>query len=329
MRVDVHAHYFPWAYIDRINELFPKHAALFGGGRPQLQGRPASGGDTTAEISTRLDLMDEAGIDMQILSAASYLPYLDDEALAIGLARQCNDAYAALVSAHPTRFRAYAVLPLPHVDASLNELERAFDELDMIGVAIGSSVMARESCDPDFEPLYEEMNRRGAVVFGHALQCGLYSPLIEPFWSLNSASIAIENGMFGLHMINRRVPQRFPQLKVIVPHLGGTMPFLADRFDRFWHHYPHPYPGDDPALSEPPSQTMRRMWYDSVYSFDGAAFRVTHDLVGVERILLGSDYPALTVDLKTAVSDVQGNGLPQADLDRILDQNAARLLELF
>jgi predicted TIM-barrel fold metal-dependent hydrolase len=70
------------------------------------------------------------------------------------------------------------------------------------------------------------------------------------------------------------------------------------------------------------------MWYDSVYSFDGVAFRVTRDVVGVERILLGSDYPALTVDLKTAVSDVEGNGLPQTDLDRILDQNAARLLGL-
>jgi 6-methylsalicylate decarboxylase len=200
--------------------------------------------------------------------------------------------------------------------------------LNMIGVAIGSSVMARESCDPEFEPLYDEMNRRGAVVFGHALQCGMYSPLIEPFRPLSPASIAVENGMFGLHMLNRRVPQRFPQLKVIVPHLGGAMPLLAGRFDRFWHHHPHPYPGDDPALSELPSETMRRMWYDSVYAFDPVAFSVTRELVGVDRILLGSDYPAVTVDLTTAVADVHGNGLAQADVDKILDLNAARLLQL-
>lgn len=198
----------------------------------------------------------------------------------------------------------------------------------MIGVAIGSSVMGRESCDPEFEPLYEEMNRRGAAVFGHALQCGMYSPLIKPFWSLNAASLTFENEMFRLHMINRRIPQRFPRLKVIVPHLGGAMLFLTGRLDRIWNRYPNPFRGADPSLSELPSETMRRMWYDSVYSFDEVAFRVARDAVGVERILLGSDYPALTVDLTTAVGDVQQHDLPQADIDKILDENAARLLEL-
>src|SRR5882757_8735289 len=117
MRIDVHAHYWTDAYMDMLVDVGRSDTAT-------QRGIGAGGG---AELDARLRLMDRAGIDIQVLSAAPQLPYGDDAARAVAAARYVNDEYAALVSTHPDRFRAYAATPLPHVDASITEMTRAMD----------------------------------------------------------------------------------------------------------------------------------------------------------------------------------------------------------
>src|SRR5215470_18507245 len=137
MSIDVHAHFWTDAYLDKV-------AALGHGDTAAQRGMGAGDG---AELDARLALMDRAGVAMQVLSASPQLPHGLDQAAAIDAARHVNDQYAELVARHPGRFAAFASLPLPHVDASAAELSRALDELGMVGVAMTTSVITQPLVD--------------------------------------------------------------------------------------------------------------------------------------------------------------------------------------
>ena len=122
MRIDVHAHYWTDAYLDMLVDL----------GRTDTATQRGIGAGGGAELDARLRLMDRAGVDIQVLSAAPQLPYGADADRAVAAARYVNDEYAALVSAHPDRFRAFAATPMP-TSTSIAEMRRALDELGMVG----------------------------------------------------------------------------------------------------------------------------------------------------------------------------------------------------
>ena len=112
------------------------------------------------ELVARLRLMDRAGVDMQVLSAAPQMPYAEDRDKAVAAARFVNDQYAALVKRHPGRFRAFAATPMPHVEDSIAETGRALDELGMVGVVMNTTVLDRALVDSEFEPIFAELDRR-------------------------------------------------------------------------------------------------------------------------------------------------------------------------
>ena len=141
MIVDVHAHYFPQEYTDilmRIGGRSLPEAARPRTARPLRQDDPAG-------ILTRLQQMDEAEVQMQVLSPAASPPYADREADAVAAARLLNDRYAALVQQYPGRLAAFVSLPLPHIDAALREMERGLDQLGMLGVAMTCSCFDRST----------------------------------------------------------------------------------------------------------------------------------------------------------------------------------------
>src|SRR5690242_12058508 len=155
MRIDVHAHYWTGAYLDM----------LVGLGKTDTATQRGIGAGDGAELDARLRLMDRAGIDIQVLSAAPQLPYGAYADRAVTAARHVNDEYAALVAAYPDRFRAFAATPMPHIDASIAEMDRALDELGMVGVTMNTSVLNRAITDPDFEPIFAALDARGAVLY--------------------------------------------------------------------------------------------------------------------------------------------------------------------
>jgi aminocarboxymuconate-semialdehyde decarboxylase len=118
-------------------------------------------------------------IDVQVLSAAPQLPYGADADRAVAAARYVNDEYAALVSTHPDRFRAYAATPMPHIDASIAEMARAIDELGMVGLTMNTSVLDRAITDAEFEPIFAELDRRAAILYLHPAGNGACSPLVD------------------------------------------------------------------------------------------------------------------------------------------------------
>lgn len=313
MRVDVHAHYQPKEYFDML--------ACLGTGVTPFTRNMRAGADP-ADLAARLQIMTDAGVQMQVLSVAGDLPYFEREADAITAARLANDLFAGLVTRYSDRFAAFATMPLPHVDASLEEVARALDTLGMVGVTVATSVLARSLVDPDFEPLYAELNRRAAVLFVHPAGVGACSPLIQPYRLTWPIGAPIEDTVAVMHLILRGIPTRYPKIKIIISHLGGALPMLLLRLDDHARSFL-------PVKSEPPSITARRLWYDTVGHGHIPALRCAYDSLGADRLLLGSDYPYQQGEkYRRAVSYVQEAGLPEEDVEQILDRNAAGLLGL-
>jgi 6-methylsalicylate decarboxylase len=304
MLIDVHAHQFPQPY----TALMARH------------GRQLLGILAGATLDERIGQMDEAQVDLQVLSPSNLMPYLENEADAGEAARILNDGYAELTHRLPHRFKAYVSLPLPHIEASLREMERGLDQLELAGITFGCSILNRSVTAEEFEPLYQEMNRRGAVLFFHPMVNGICSPLITDFGLEGAAGTTIEDTVVVLHMIMRQIPHRYPNIKIIVPHLGGGIPMLLNRMN-------NQVAALNRELPEKPGLTARRFWYDTVSHGSHAALRCACDAFGPDRLVTGSDYPVLLAfeSYGKTFSYIREAGLDDAAAEQILHHNARAL----
>ncbi|QBD79624.1 amidohydrolase [Ktedonosporobacter rubrisoli] len=311
MRIDVHAHYFPDSYLDLLEHF---------GSEKTSSARDMGAGDSQVELEARFALMDRSHVQMQVLSVSPQFPYFEQKAHSVEAARAVNDLYADLVRRYPTRFAAFAATPLPHVDASLEEMERALNMPGFIGVTMGTSVLGRSLADPAFEPWFAELNRRATVLYIHPEGMGACSPLITPYGLTWPIGAPIEDTIAVTHLIIKGIPQRYPRVKIINSHLGGALPLLIQRLD-------NQYSWTAPAVPELPSIQARRMWYDTVGHFYIPALRSAYEALGADRLVLGTDFPYLSGELyERSVNYIERAGLPFADAQRILDKNASSVL---
>src|ERR1700751_5777635 len=165
MICDVHAHYTPKNFSEFMDDRFasPVHLPVKRGmARPPFS-------DSPEDIEGRFRWMDEAGVGKQVLSP-NHPPYLPDEAECVTAVKMLNDAYAEFAHRFPDRISSYVMLPLPHIDASLKEMARGFDELGCVG---------RPVPEDDFDPIYAEMNRRGTILFVHPAGSGGCTPFLN------------------------------------------------------------------------------------------------------------------------------------------------------
>ena len=302
MRIDVHSHYYPAELIDRLKQL----------GSTRSHASP-SGGLTLDE---RLELLDEVGIDIQVLSIGLGQPYFADVDKATEGARYVNDVYQDLATRYRGRFAVFGCLPLPHVDAALAETAYCLDELKMVGLNLGCSIAGRPLEDPLFEPLWAELNRRQAIVFLHPM--GIGGPFIDAFGLEMMVGSRFEDTISTVRLVMSGLTSRFPDVRIIVPHLGGTIPYLWARLDES--------AGRNYGMS--PMESMRRLYYDSVNKTP-AALRCFCETIGPERLMLGTDYPYVERSrFRECVSYIEETGLPREQVDAILDRNAQALLKL-
>lgn len=308
MRIDVHAHLWSEQYLDLLESFGNTSTAV---------NRGLGAGPDGAELDARFALMESAGVDLQVLSAAPASPHFADAAHAVEAARRVNDEYAEIVRRYPDRFRALASLPLPHTDAALAELTRAIDELGMVGATITTSVLGRTVADPAFLPVYAELDRRGSTLFVHPAGAGAESSLITTnmTWAIGAP---VEDTVAIAHLILAGIPSRFPNLKIITSHLGGALPMLLERMDRQngW---------EAPDTPEKPSLAAARLWYDTVAHGHLPALRAAVDTLGADRLVLGTDFPYQQGnEFREAVTFVAAAGLPK----QVLDETAAKLFGL-
>jgi predicted TIM-barrel fold metal-dependent hydrolase len=272
--IDVHAHFLPPVYREALRDAGLK---LVDGGMPVPDW----------SVERALAIMDEVGIDGAVLSVSSPHVNFVDQATAVTLCRQINDFAAETRRLHPMRFGGYAILPLPDMAAGLAELDRALDQLQLDGVALPTHTEGAYLGDARLTPLLEALNERKATVFIHptspccfeAFGLELPAPMIEfPFDTTRTATSLIYSGAAA----------RFPQINFILPHGGGTLPFLAPRIAAIGG---TPVLGARAVAPGEAMQTLARFCYDTALSVAPQQIAALRALAPVSQILYGSDFP--------------------------------------
>jgi predicted TIM-barrel fold metal-dependent hydrolase len=294
MRIDVHAHHFAPEYVACVSRIT---------GSPPPQPPAAS-----LPLAERADLLKEAGVDLQVLSLGPTMPHFPNKGDAVTAARVANDAYAAITSQFAGRFAAFGALPLPHVEPAIAEAGRCLDELRMLGVTVGCSAGETPLDEPSFEPLWQELNHRQAVVFLHPIFRGA-DAFLRDFDLIGMVGACFEDTLAALRLALSGVTQRYPDMRVIVPHFGGTIPFLWARIQR-----------------RDKTELLRSFYWDTANGY-GPALACACQTLGADRLMLGTDFPYIT-PLKLGVDYVRDAGLSPADAEMILDRTAARVLGL-
>jgi aminocarboxymuconate-semialdehyde decarboxylase len=267
--------------------------------------------------------MDRTAVDIQILSLTPTLwRHEVDPADGIAMARDVNDETAAMVAAHPDRFAGYAFLPLQDAGAAVRELERAVRGLGLVGASVATNVMGEDWDSARLFPVLEAAHELDALLFVHptavrprkVLHRYHLGNLIGNPWE---TTVAIGSIVFG------GVLDRLPGLKLCFAHGGGYAAFAVGRFDHGYRVRPESH-----AVAEHlPSDYLRLLLYDSL-THSERALRHIADLVGVDRIVLGSDFPA-DMGYQDPVGWLRGlTSFTRAEKEQIEQENISRLLGL-
>ena len=323
--VDIHAHFVPEEYLRIAGaEGEPRGVRLRSTpAGPIIQVGPVPIGPITApyhNLELRLKEMDKQGVTVHALSLMPPMVYWADDALAPKLARLVNDAMADAGRRYPDRFVFLATLPMQDPEAAAGEVERALGDAGCRGVYLGTNVRGKELSDPAFLPVFERIHSLGIPVFLHPLNVvgaqrlghyHLHNLLGNPF----DTAVAAANLIFSGHL------DRFPKLQICLPHAGGALPYLIGRLNRGWK-----VREECKALKKSPSSYLRRFTYDTI-SHAPESLRYLIDLVGADRVMLGSDY-CFDMGYERPVEVVTALKLSRSDEEKILGGNAKRLLRL-
>jgi aminocarboxymuconate-semialdehyde decarboxylase len=266
--------------------------------------------------------MERIGVDYQVLSLSMPMSYDGDAATRLRLARLTNDRFARAVQDHPRHFFAVATLPLPDVDASLVELERCLDELGMVGVGIGSNIRGRRLDDPELTPVFEELDLRGTTLLLHPNIPVCSGPDIAELNLGPSLAYIFDTGITVYRMILSGMLDRFRRLKVVVPHLGGMLPYLTGRIEEGYR------AGRAGAgLERPPAAYLADLYYDTLIGHQ-PSLQLAKRQFGAERLMLGSDFPLGSSPLEDAVQFVLDADLTDPEREQVLGATAVRVLGL-
>jgi aminocarboxymuconate-semialdehyde decarboxylase len=323
--VDFHNHYYPPAYLDALRK-GPTRLRVTedGGGNPVIH----YPGDFNVIVPGHRDIayrereLEREGIDCQVLTFTTPGTYLEEPRRAVELARLVNDALADVARQGRGRFTALGTLPLNDPAASAAELRRVVRDLGLGGVMLFSNVDGVALSDERFRPLYQAANELEAVLYIHpAHPVGVESML--DYWLMPLVGFPFDTTLAAAKLVFSGVAERFPRITWVLAHLGGAIPYLAERLDRGWEAFPE----CQANISRPPSEYLRRFYYDTV-NFDPAALRLAIEFAGADHILAGSDYPHRIGSIQSMLSSVGELRIPDGDKASILGGNARRLLGL-
>jgi len=277
-------------------------------------------------LADRLKTMDAQGIEIAVLSINPNWYDVDRDLVSKIVAVQ-NERMAAFCASHGDRFAAFASVALQFPDLAAQQLEQAMKKLGLRGAAIGGSVAGRELADPAFHPFWAKAEELGAVVFIHPQGSGTadFNNRLKGNGLLgNVIGNPLETTIALSHLIFEGTLDRFPGLKILAAHGGGYLPSYMNRSDNGCRTFPAQCRAGVPK--ERPTEYVKRMYYDSLV-FTSEALRHLVAEVGVDRIVVGTDYPYPWVD--APVDHVlNGAGLTDTDREAILQGNAAKLLGL-
>jgi len=326
LKIDIHNHYYPEAFIKELEK----------GAIPTLQivrdevGRKVMVHKGTRvvtitppmnNVELRLRDMAKAGIDMQVLSLS--VPSVDafppEEGMAF--AQMVNEELSKITKKYPDRFAFFATTPLKAREGAIAELSRAVEELGARGVILGSNIDGNPLDRPDFRPFFSRVAALDIPILIHPM-----TPAGND--SMNDYRLAPMIGfemdlcLATVRMIMGGILGDFPNLKVIISHLGGAIPYLIERIENCFRAYPE----CKVHIQDSPKNYLKKIYLDTV-SFHPPALMCAYAFHGPKHLILGSDYPHVIGDIERSVSSIQDLDIPDKEKEWIFGENLERLFQ--
>ena len=323
--IDFHNHFFPPKYLEEILAGPSNIKVTFDSDNNPLLHYP---GDYNIivrghrDIDYRAEVLAKAGIDKQILTFTTPGTHIESPERSVELARIVNDSLAKIVDEHGDRFAALATLPLNDPAASVAELDRAFGELRFKGVMLHSNINGVALSDERFWPLYEKASDLKAVFYIHpSFPVGVEA--MTDYWLMPLVGFPFDTTLAAAKLVFSGAVEKFPGIRWVLGHLGGAIPYLAERLDRGYFAFKECREN----ISAPPSEYLKKFYYDTV-NFNVKALEFAVGFAGADHLLAGSDYPHQIGSLGKMVSSIEGLGLSSREKAGMLGENAVKLLGL-
>jgi len=274
------------------------------------------------DLAYREEVLDAHGVTMQVVTLTTPGTHVETPAVAARLASLVNDEFAEAIAARGRHFAALATLPLNDPKASLKEFQRATGELGMRGAMLFSNVNGVALSDERFWPLYEAADAAGAVLYIHPAHPANVD-MMRDYWLMPLVGFLFDTTLAAASLVFAGVPERFPRIRWALCHLGGAIPYLAERLDRGFH----AFKDCRARIDREPSAYLKEFYYDTV-NFDPGALQLAIDFAGADHVLAGSDYPHQIGSIPSMLDAIAKLPIADAARDEIRWRNAARLLGL-
>src|SRR5215813_11738540 len=323
-KFDIHTHYYTQSFFQKISEsggqfsfttdpagrtIITYNGARFFGVTPPM-----------TDVSKRIEDMDRVGIDVEVVSLSTPNVFFADAQRQPEIARMVNDAYAELIAKHPKRFKGFASIPMDAPDAAIKELRRAIDEVKLNGVIPLSNIRGNPLTAPAYRPFFEEANRLKLCILLHPMLPANSEPFREyvlgpiigfPFDTTLAVARMCYDGLL----------RDFPDIRWIIAHIGGAVPYLMERMDNGFRDFAE----CRVKIDQLPSVYLKRLYYDTV-TFSPHTLNMARDLVGADHLVMGSDYPHLLGSIDRAISSIESLNIPQGEKQKIFEGTALSIL---
>ena len=322
--IDFHNHYYPTEYVEIIKAGPSAYEVTYDADDNPVLHSP---GDYNILVpghrllDVRKQEMETAGVDKHLISFTAPGTMIETPERSVELCRHVNDILAQVQRQYDV-FPALATLPLNSPEACADELERALTELNLKGVMVFSNANGVALSDKCFFPLYEKANALNAVFYIHpTFPVGVEA--MEEYMLMPLVGFLADTTLAAASLVFSGVVEQFPNITWVLGHLGGAVPYFAERFDRGYDAYPQ----CRDHISKYPSEYLKEFYYDTV-NFDVNALKFAIEFAGTDHLLAGSDYPHQIGSMEKMISSINQLDITDGERDGIFGGNAARLLKL-
>ena len=323
--VDFHNHYYPPEYVEALRTSKSSVKVTYDDAGNPCVHYP---GDYNVlvpghrDIDYREQVLIEHGVDTQLITFTTPGVHVEPPATSVALARQVNDSFARVVKNKRGRFAALATLPLNDPAASVTELERAVKDLGLPGAMVFSNVNHVPLADEVFAPLWKKADELGAVIYIHPTDPLGVEAMLD-YWLMPLVGFLMDTTLAAAKLVFSGVVERHPRIRWVLTHMGGAIPYLAERLDRGYRAF-----ADCRAnISGPPTEFLKDFYFDTV-NFNPDAVKFAISFAGVDHILAGSDYPHQIGSIPLMLETIGKLDLDEQSRRKILGENAERLLGL-
>ncbi len=321
--IDFHNHFYPKEYIEALQTGPSNIKVTYDENNNPLLHYP---GDYNILVPSHRDIdfreqaIKKAGIDKQILTFTTPGTQIESPERSVELAQIVNDGFARIKNERSDWFTALATLPLNDPETSVIELERAFNDLGFKGVMVFSNINGIALSDQRFWPLYEKASDLNAVFYIHPnFPVGVEA--MTEYWLMPLIGFTFDTTLAAAKLVFSGVVEKYPGIRWVLAHLGGAIPYLAERLDRGYFAFKE----CREHISKPPSEYLKEFYYDTV-NFDLKALKLAIDFAGADHLVAGSDYPHQIGSLEKMVDSIEKLNISSGEKAGIFGENASHLL---